>query len=182
MDEAYVPTEHPETGEDPRVPQAHVDKGRPGGHPIPESERTSSPLGLTAALSTNRPRRRAVGRVRSRAIFEAVRTSGAVGGTRPVVVRFVRQTSWSEPRVAYAISRRVGRAVVRNRVRRRLRAIMTELAPSLPAGAYLVHVGPDGPTLTYDDLKVAMSGALERATRTPPGSRRAAVARDGGPS
>ncbi len=66
--------------------------------------------------------------------------------------------------MAYAIHRRVGTAVVRNRVRRRARAVIGELASSLPIGAYVVHIGPGGPGLTFDELKVAMSRAIERAT------------------
>ncbi len=67
--------------------------------------------------------------------------------------------------MGYAIARRLGNAVVRNRLRRRLRAIVNELAPTLPVGAYMVVSGPGGPGLRYDELKVAMSQALERATR-----------------
>ncbi len=78
---------------------------------------------------------------------------------------FLQQDTWSRPEVAYAISRRVGNAVVRNRIRRRLRAIISELAPSFPTGAYVVRVGPDGPTLGFEELKVTMRQALEKATR-----------------
>lgn len=71
--------------------------------------------------------------------------------------------------MAYAINRRVGNAVVRNRLRRRMRAIMAEQASSLPVGAYVVSTGPGGPQLGFDELKVAMSQALERATGRPAG-------------
>ena len=50
-----------------------------------------------------------------------------------------------EVRFAYAIGRPVGPAVVRNRVRRRLRAAAREIdvaRSGLPAGAYLVSVRP----------------------------------------
>jgi ribonuclease P protein component len=67
--------------------------------------------------------------------------------------------------VAYSISRQVGGAVVRNRLRRRLRAIVSEQAAGLPPGAYVVGSGPGGPLLEFDELKVAMSRALEQATR-----------------
>ena len=67
--------------------------------------------------------------------------------------------------MAYAITHRVGNAVARNRLRRRLRAIVSEQAPTLPVGAYVVSTGPGGPLLGFDELKVAMSQALEKATK-----------------
>jgi ribonuclease P protein component len=67
--------------------------------------------------------------------------------------------------VAFAINRQVGNAVTRNRLRRRLRSILVGHAPSLPAGAYLVRADRDAPQLAFDELKVAMSRALEQATR-----------------
>jgi ribonuclease P protein component len=66
--------------------------------------------------------------------------------------------------VAYAINRKVGSAVVRNRLRRRLRAIVSERATELPVGAYVVGTNPAGPQLNFDELKVAMGRALEKAT------------------
>jgi ribonuclease P protein component len=67
--------------------------------------------------------------------------------------------------VAYAINRKLGNAVTRNRLRRRLRSILSGHTSSLPAGAYLVRTGPEAPLLAFDELKVAMSQALEQAVR-----------------
>ena len=106
----------------------------------------------------------AIGPIRSRHTHEALRRSSSRGRSGPLTVLFLEQKSWSEAEVSYAISRRVGTAVVRNRLRRRLKAIMTELAPSLVAGAYVVRTGPGSSTLDYEELRVAMSRALERAT------------------
>ncbi len=60
----------------------------------------------------------------------------------------------AQPCVGFAIGRRVGSAVVRNRLRRRLRDELAHLARAdeLPAGAYLIGLAPaaaslDGPTL-----------------------------------
>jgi ribonuclease P protein component len=80
-------------------------------------------------------------------------------------VSFVRHPEWTGPEVAYAITRRAGNAVARNRLRRRLRAIVSEQASTLPAGAYVVSTGPGGPLFDFDQLKVAMGQALEKATR-----------------
>jgi ribonuclease P protein component len=78
--------------------------------------------------------------------------------------------------VAYVINRQVGNAVTRNRLRRRLRSILAGQAPALPTGAYLVRTGPDAPKLAFDELKVAMTQALEQASR-PTGDRSAAAGR-----
>lgn len=55
------------------------------------------------------------------------------------------------PRVAFAIGRRVGGAVVRNRLRRRLRAVLSATPP--PPGDYLIGVAPEGAALTFSQLE-----------------------------
>jgi RNase P protein component len=50
-------------------------------------------------------------------------------------------------------------------MKRRMRAIMSELAPDRPQGAYLVRAGSDSPQLSFDELKVAMSRAVDKATK-----------------
>lgn len=57
------------------------------------------------------------------------------------------------PRVAYTIGRRVGPAVVRNRLRRRLRMLMRRAAPHLRPGAYLIAAAPEAAALTYAELE-----------------------------
>lgn len=61
-----------------------------------------------------------------------------------------------DTRLAFALTRRVGGAVVRNRLRRRLRAIVIDLdrnRPGLvPGGALLLSAGPDAAQRRYDEL------------------------------
>ena len=57
----------------------------------------------------------------------------------PVSLRFLSDGSDDPPRVAYAIGRRFGNAVERNRARRRLRAaVALDEALLLPGGTYLL--------------------------------------------
>ena len=60
-------------------------------------------------------------------------------------------------RVAYAVTKRVGSAVVRNRLRRRLRAVCSDLVRSrpngLPPGALLISVGPEAVRRRSDELR-----------------------------
>jgi len=65
--------------------------------------------------------------------------------------------------VAYAISRRLGGAVVRNQIRRRLRAIVDGLETRPRPGSYLIRCGNETGQLTYDELHHHLLQALERA-------------------
>lgn len=78
------------------------------------------------------------------------------------------------PRVAYAVGRSVGGAVVRNRVRRRLAGSMAARAAALAPGAYLVGAGPRAAEASFLELDgwldAALSTLAERGDRTAAGS------------
>jgi ribonuclease P protein component len=82
-----------------------------------------------------------------------------------VTVTWVPGDSTEPPRVAFAIGRKAGGAVVRNRIRRRLRAIIREVEPLLQPGAYLVGAEAEASSMPYGELKTRVCealGALER--------------------
>jgi ribonuclease P protein component len=84
-----------------------------------------------------------------------------------VSVAFVADDG-GHPRVAYGIGRKVGPAVVRNSIRRRLRSAAREIdrsADGLPAGAYLVTVRPGAARLDYAELRSQLASAVAEATR-----------------
>jgi ribonuclease P protein component len=65
----------------------------------------------------------------------------------------VATTAGDPPRVAFAIGRPVGNAVVRNRVRRRLRAVCAANAGDLaPGHCYLVGATSAAADATYGEL------------------------------
>jgi ribonuclease P protein component len=167
MDEADLSTQRAQTRQNSRFPQADVDQGRPGRHPVAPGEGSQAPVGVTPG-PTGRPRRPGVGPVRSRETFADLRRNSSRGRSGPVSVSFVDRPEWDRPQVAYAVNRKVGNAVQRNLLRRRMRAIVSEQAAGLPAGAYLLRSNPTGPTLEFNELKVAMSQALEKATSRAP--------------
>jgi ribonuclease P protein component len=68
-------------------------------------------------------------------------------------------------RVAYAIGRSVGTAVQRNRLRRRLRAVLAAIDQTgrLPAASYLVICRPEAANLDHSGLVSCVDQLLVRA-------------------
>jgi ribonuclease P protein component len=111
---------------------------------------------------------RSVGRIRHRSSFVALRRPAGRAAVGPLRVSWVPPIlSDPFPQVSYAIGRRCGNAVERNRLRRRLRAVVgqTQLAP----GCYLVIADPPAVNLGFSDLAStvgsAMSSAAAKGTR-----------------
>jgi ribonuclease P protein component len=67
--------------------------------------------------------------------------------------------------VAYAVGRKVGGAVVRNRLRRRLRALVAAHAGLRPGAAYLVTPDAAAAAMSPPELAADVHAALDRATR-----------------
>lgn len=97
------------------------------------------------------------GRVRTRGEFAALRQRGSRSRQRSLRVLHVADDAGGV-RVAFAVGRTVGTAVVRNRLRRQLRAALRELAPA--PGLYLVSVQPNAVQQSYSDLCAELARAL----------------------
>ncbi len=67
--------------------------------------------------------------------------------------------------MAYAIGKRVGGAVERNRLRRRLRGVVDELAADLPPGAYLFGGGPEAVRLNHEELRELVNETVRAVAR-----------------
>jgi ribonuclease P protein component len=68
------------------------------------------------------------------------------------------------PLVGFAIGKRVGKAVVRNRLRRRMKEAL-RLDAALPGGAYLVRAQPGAEDLDFRSLEQHLRRATAVATR-----------------
>jgi ribonuclease P protein component len=146
MSEENVPTEQPQASEASRLSPSHVDPRRPSDHQGQAAEGSPAPLGL-------------IWRVDRRQTFEALRR-GRRRRAGPLTVSWVPGNPAEPPRVAYTIGRRVGSAVVRNRLRRRLRALVRDFGPRLRPGAYLIGVRPDAALLSFEDLRAMLVKVL----------------------
>lgn len=72
-------------------------------------------------------------------------------------------TTDSAPRAGFVVSKAVGGAVVRHTVTRRLRALVRDRLPSLPAGSVLVvRALPSAATASFAELGADLDGCLAR--------------------
>lgn len=71
------------------------------------------------------------------------------------------------PRIAFAVPRKVGTAVVRNRLRRQARAHLVRRGSSergLAAGAYLIALAPGAAEQDRDEVLADLDRCLDRLT------------------
>ena len=146
--EAHISAQQASPLDTARVPSSDEDPRRARDRPVAAAEGPRAPLGL-------------IGRVGDRATFDALRREGRRARRGPMTV--VHLPGPDEVRLAFAIGRKVGPAVVRNRLRRRLRAAARDLDRStggLPTGAYLIMLRPEAAGLSYRDLRDDLGRAI----------------------
>ncbi len=108
-----------------------------------------------------------------------VARSGRRAGSRSLVVHLLHTGTSASPRAGFVVSAKVGNAVVRHRVTRRLRPLMrTELDRLAPGTDVVVRALPTAADVSSADLATDLRAALtaaerkSRAAPTPTGGRR----------
>jgi ribonuclease P protein component len=98
------------------------------------------------------------------ASFRAAVRTGRRSGARTVVVHLAPGGGEGTPRVGFVVSKAVGDAVTRNRVKRRLRHLAREHVASLPDSAVLVvRALPAAATASSAELGADLARCLGRA-------------------
>lgn len=105
---------------------------------------------------------------------EFLRVKGGPRAATPTLVVETRPRPEGDPeapRVGFTVSKKIGNAVVRNRVRRRLRAAVSALDRSQMRSGYdyVVIARTGAADRTYKDLKAELEQALQRVHQ--PGGR-----------
>ncbi len=102
--------------------------------------------------------------MRASASFRSVVRSGVRAGRSHLVVH--ASTAEGPVEVGFVVSRRVGPAVVRNRVKRRLRALLRERVDAVPPGTHLVvRAHPSAAQATSAELADDLDSALSTVAR-----------------
>ena len=158
MDEAHLPAKPAKAGQDTRLSLPHADQRRSQRHQAPPRQRAEAPDGLR---SLNGPSLRSLKGDRA---FRRLRR-GRSGGAKHLSIRW-RTTQDGVVRVGIVVSRKVGKAVVRNRVRRRLwealRAIVRDVTLAENSFDMIVIVRPAAASADYGQLKDSLLRALQR--------------------
>jgi len=152
-DEAHLPAEQPRPQAASRVPRPHGDGRRSQGAECPPRARPQEAQRLVT--------------IRKRADFVAA--NRGMRATTPGFVLLVHDRQDRDPamRVGFTVTKKVGGAVVRNRMKRRFRALARELVPAKGlAGADHVMIGrAKGIERDFALLRADLAGALDRLHR-----------------
>jgi ribonuclease P protein component len=115
-----------------------------------------SPIGATVVPATHR--------LTDPESFRQASRLGRRTASRTVVTHLWTPGGDESPRVGFVVSRAVGNAVVRNRVKRRLRHLVREQLASLPASAVLVvRALPAAAAASSSELGADLARCVEHA-------------------
>ena len=153
--EAHIPAQQPSSCQEARLPSPH-------GH------RRGPQRGAEPSAQGPRPPLRLIWRIRDRRTFVDLRRRGrrARHGSVSVTYLPASTTTIAEPpRIAFAVPRKVGTAVVRNRLRRQVKAHLASPAAdasALAPGAYLVAIRPGAGDVARTQLLTDVDRCLDR--------------------
>ncbi len=145
--EAYLSTKRPSSCQDARLPRPYEHTRGPGRSQGPPRQGSRPPVGL-------------IDSIRDRDVFVRLGREGVRFRRGPLWCTYLADPAIDRAHVAFAIGRPVGGAVVRNRLRRRLRMIARQ--HSLVPGWWLIGARPNAIELTFDELRVTVRELAER--------------------
>jgi len=154
-DEADLPAQEAPPRQGARLPRPDEDDGRTPGPGRAPGSRSQAPVGLIAERGPRPPRLVMLSSPRD---FAALTERGTMR-SHPLLATRVLRTDLGTTRFGLATSRALGSAVVRNRVRRRLREAIRAMASQLRPGWDVLIVAR--PALVTADHR-AMVGTLTR--------------------
>ena len=157
-DEAHLPAEQSRAQSAARLPSPQGDGGRPQDSGGTSRTRPHAAVGLTP---------QGLGKLRRRADFLAA--NRGIRASTPAFVLLVRKRQDDDPaiRLGITVTKKVGGAVVRNRIKRRFRMLAAQILPETGiAGADHVLIGrTDALDRPFDQLSTDLRHALGKVKR-----------------
>ena len=149
--EAYISTQYPQACQEARVPLADEYPRRACRAQEPSRQGPRPTLGL-------------IGRIRDRHAFVRLGREGRRIRRSALWCSWCPDPDSTATSVAFAITRAYGPAVTRNRLRRRLRAILRDLDRAAPLPPILLLIGPQRSTIeqTFDQLRDELTAMIEQ--------------------
>jgi ribonuclease P protein component len=149
-DEAHLPAEQSRPQAASRVSCAHGDRRRPQGAERPARTRSQEAQRLAT--------------IKKRADFLAA--NGGLRATTPGFVLLVLDRKDQDPqmRVGFTVTKKIGGAVVRNRMKRRFRALAREILSDngLPGADHVMIGRAKGIERDFAQLRSELAAALDR--------------------
>lgn len=185
--EAHLSTQQARAQASPRLPCAHGDPQRPQDHRCPPRPRPQASVRLTAGAGGARP---IVDQLRKRRDFLAA-AKAERAGVSAFLLQGRDRGDGGEVRIGFTVTKKTGNAVVRNRIRRRLREVARQVVPqagypgfdyvlvareqalAAPFGSLLSDLGKALRKL-HDPARATRSGKSQRASHggSPSGGQR----------
>lgn len=158
-EQADVPAEQPAPGEDARL------SGEDAYSSGARDHRGATEQGPLRALCLS-PVLPARHRMRRRADFTTAVRRGRRSASGRIVIHLAAGDAANPALVGLVVPRAVGGAVDRNRVKRRLRAVLSQQVRVMPAGSLVVvRALPGAAGASFGRLREDLEAALRRATR-----------------
>lgn len=162
-EQAYVPAEQPPPSQGARLPPADAHPRGSRDPVVASPQGPQEPRRLTARRRPGRPVLSAAHRLTDGATFRRTIRSGRRAGSRTLVVHLTPTGGDTATQVGFVVSKAVGNAVVRNRVKRRLRHLAREHVSTLPGSAVLVvRALPAAAAASYGELGADLGRCLSR--------------------
>jgi len=150
--EAHVPAQQPPPRQEARFSPSHGHSSRPERSAFPSPQGPRPPVGL-------------IWRIRDRRSFVELRRRGRRAHHGCMTVTFASAPAGAPvepPRVGFAISRKVGSAVVRNRLRRQIQAHLRTISEAMSPGVYLFSLKPGAAEVDRSTLLSDVDSCLAR--------------------
>ncbi len=140
--EAHLPTEQSSPRQEARLPPPDEHPRRASRAESTSRQGPAQPVGL-------------IWRIRERSAFTRLAREGKRTRAGVLWCTYIHDPIATPPRVAYALGRAIGPAVVRNRLRRQLQALLA--GSSLPPGLYLIGAQPVAAQRSQSELAFDLS-------------------------